>query len=251
MQPRIYTYKITFEEVPYYYYGSKKEQYFNEEYLGSPKTNKWCWELYTPRKQILEIFEYSDDGYNECRKVEDRLIKPVLNDPWCLNESCGGNHSLKVLRESGRKGGKKAVELSLGIHNFETRSKAGKIGGSISAKVHKEKCLGLYSLTDEEREKYGKIGGMIRKEQGMPEGVKITPETAKIYGKRGGKSTMEKRRKDGTLYDLVSNAGKIGGKVTSSQRWRCLVTGHISNAASLARYQKARGIDTTQRERVE
>ena len=35
MQPRIYTYKITFEEVPYYYYGSKKEKYFNEEYWGS------------------------------------------------------------------------------------------------------------------------------------------------------------------------------------------------------------------------
>ena len=30
MQPRIYTYKITFEEVPYYYYGSKKEKVFNE-----------------------------------------------------------------------------------------------------------------------------------------------------------------------------------------------------------------------------
>ena len=28
--PRIYTYKITFEEVPYYYYGSKKEKYYNQ-----------------------------------------------------------------------------------------------------------------------------------------------------------------------------------------------------------------------------
>jgi hypothetical protein len=27
--PRIYTYKITFEEIPYYYYGVKKEKYFN------------------------------------------------------------------------------------------------------------------------------------------------------------------------------------------------------------------------------
>jgi len=29
--PRIYTYKITFEEVPYYYYGSKKEKAFDED----------------------------------------------------------------------------------------------------------------------------------------------------------------------------------------------------------------------------
>ncbi len=57
MQPRIYTYKITFEEVPYYYYGSKKEKVFNEEYWGSPVTNKWCWELYTPKKQVLEIID--------------------------------------------------------------------------------------------------------------------------------------------------------------------------------------------------
>jgi hypothetical protein len=31
--------------------------------------------------------------------VEDRLIKPVLNSEWCLNESCGGVRSLKILRE--------------------------------------------------------------------------------------------------------------------------------------------------------
>ena len=56
--PRIYLYKITFEEVPYYYYGVKKEKYFNEEYWGSPYTNKWCWELYTPKKQILQFFDF-------------------------------------------------------------------------------------------------------------------------------------------------------------------------------------------------
>jgi hypothetical protein len=103
MQPRIYTYKIAFEEVPYYYYGSKKEKYFNEEYWGSPVTNKWCWELYTPKKQILELFDFTDDGYEECRKIEDRLIKPVLNDLWCLNESCGGNYSLKIRKDTGHK----------------------------------------------------------------------------------------------------------------------------------------------------
>jgi len=36
----------------------------------------------------------------------------------------------------------------------------------------------------------------------------------------------------------------------NSQRWKCLVTGHISNSGGLSAYQKKRGIDTTQRERV-
>jgi hypothetical protein len=61
--PRVYTYKITFIDTPYYYYGVHKEKRYNEEYWGSPVTNKWCWELYTPEKQILEIFDYTDDGY--------------------------------------------------------------------------------------------------------------------------------------------------------------------------------------------
>ena len=66
--PRIYIYKITFIDTPYYYYGVHKEKRYNEEYWGSPVTNKWCWELYTPKKQILEFFKFSDDGYVECRK---------------------------------------------------------------------------------------------------------------------------------------------------------------------------------------
>ena len=58
--PRIYLYKITFEEVPYYYYGVHREKKYNEKYWGSPKTNKWCWKLYTPKKQILQLFDYTD-----------------------------------------------------------------------------------------------------------------------------------------------------------------------------------------------
>jgi hypothetical protein len=50
MQSRIYTYKITFEEVPYYYWGSHKEKRYNEYYMGSPVTHKWCWDFYTPKK---------------------------------------------------------------------------------------------------------------------------------------------------------------------------------------------------------
>ena len=33
-------------------------------------------------------------------------------------------------------------------------------------------------------------------------------------------------------------------------KWRCLITGHISNAGGLATYQKSRGIYTSLREKV-
>ena len=76
-------------------------------------------------------------------------------------------------------------------------------------------------------------------------------------GRPGKPHTEETKRR---LSDIRKNristpkdsiGGKIGGRVTSSQRWKCLVTGHISNAGSLTLYQRARGIDTSQRERVE
>ena len=90
MKPRIYTYKITFEETPFYYYGSKKEKVFNEPYMGSPKTNKWHWKTYTPKKQILEFFDYDEQGYKKCREIENRLIKHSIEDPFCLNAGYSG-----------------------------------------------------------------------------------------------------------------------------------------------------------------
>lgn len=221
MLPRIYTYKITFEEVPYYYYGSKKEKYYNQEYWGSPTTHKWCWKFYTPKKQILEFFEYSDGGYIECREVEERLIKPFLNDPLCLNQRCGGKFSLDVCRKSGLKHGKRAAELKIGVHSLtkeqlsENGRKGGKIGGKIGGKMVgerigqmcKDRKIGVCGLTKEQR-----------------------IENGKRYG---------------------SKAGKLGSAKTNSQKWICLETGYITNPGALTVYQRAKGIDTSKRERVE
>jgi hypothetical protein len=40
---------------------------------------------------------------------------------------------------------------------------------------------------------------------------------------------------------------KANAKNTNSQRWQCLVTGHISSPGNLSRYQMNRGIDTSLR----
>ena len=48
-----------------------------------------------------------------------------------------------------------------------------------------------------------------------------------------------------------SAAGKIGSKKTNTQKWMCLETGYITNSGALTMYQKAKGIDTTKRERLE
>jgi hypothetical protein len=132
MQPRIYTYKITFEEVSYYYYGVHKEKYFNDDYWGSPKTNKWCWDFYTPKKQILQIFDFTDKGWLEAQEVETRLIKPFYNnDKNCLNENVGNKLSLKSRKIGAKKAGKNAVDFKKGIFKFtkEERKNASSKGG--------------------------------------------------------------------------------------------------------------------------
>lgn len=101
MKPRIYTYKITFKEVPHWYWGVHKEQKFGETYLGSPCTHAWMWNFYTPQVQILEFF----DTWEEARDVETRLIRPDLNNKLCLNEACGGFVSVEVAKRAGKIGG--------------------------------------------------------------------------------------------------------------------------------------------------
>jgi hypothetical protein len=264
--PRIYTYKITFEEVPYYYYGSKKERYFDEEYWGSPVANKWCWEFYTLKKQILELFDYTDEGYIKAQEVEGRLIKHVYNtDKWCLNANC------------------------LGVFSIEQKRKAGKIGGKIGGKIvglnHKENKTSIFSLTPEQRKENSRKGGNtckklklgicgMSKDQ-IKENVKKSHETqrknnsgffgmskeekslaGKIGGSKGGKNAQKtlKNKKLG-IYGLTNNErvknGKKGGKKSAQQKWMCLETNYITNAGALTLYQKHRGIDTSKRIRLE
>jgi hypothetical protein len=171
MNLRIYVYKITFLDVPYYYYGVHKEKIFNEEYFGSPVTHKHYWKKYTPQKQILKEFNYSDEGWIFALHYEKELIKPVYNiDKFCLNENYNGFLSLETLRKSSKIGGNTTFNMKVGVHQFNSKQK--------------------------------------------------------------------------------SEFGKIGGYKTSSQKWKCLETGFISNPASLTLYQKKRNIDIKKRERI-
>ena len=247
--PRIYTYKITFEEVPYYYYGVHKEKRFNEEYWGSPKTHKWCWELYTPKKQILEFFEFSDDGWLDAQKVEKRLINPVYNtDKWCLNASCGGLVSLEILRKNYEMG------IGLGSMSLERRTEISKKNGKASY----ERGVGVHGFTKERRVEIGKKGGKITKELGLgihgrtkEQRVKDARKAGKIGGSKSGKIMKELGLGiHGRTKEQIKKDSNLGGKRASSQKWLCLETGHITNAAALTRYQKARGIDTSKRIRI-
>ena len=284
--PRIYLYKITFEEVPYYYYGVHKEKYFNEEYWGSPKTNKFCWEIYTPKKQILQFFDFTDEGWFKANEIEKRLIKPFYNtDEWCLNENCGGIISLEVCRKSGtnagkiyglknkqsrkgifkyesddeiklefcKKGGKKSKELNVGVHNLslDERIKYGKRGGN---KIKKLK-LGIHGYTMGKKKQIAILGGNASYEKKL--GIHGRSKEQIISdAKMGGQKAYELklgvhgRSKEQMINDArkggLAAAGK-GAKTTNSQKWQCMETGYISTPAGLSIYQRKRNIDTKNR----
>jgi len=64
--------------------------------------------------------------------------------------------------------------------------------------------------------------------------------------------TLGSRNVENGLLARISHLGASKGGVSASKvRMKCLVTGHISNPGGLTNYQKARGIDTSLRERVE
>jgi hypothetical protein len=286
--PRIYIYKITFEEVLYYYYGVHKEKKFGEYYMGSPKTHKWCWELYSPKKQILQLFDFTDEGWLEANQIEQRLIGPVYqSDKWCLNENCGGVASLELKRKVGKKMGdiygKKSKELGIGFFSLspEQKSAAGRKGGTKAVETNKKNKTGLYALTQEQRSENGKKGGKrggkktkelkvgifgLSKEEKVEIGKKIkelglgahsrSKEKMSQDGKLGGKIAKENKLgffslpKEEKRKNSIKG-GKSGGKSVCSQKWKCTETGFIANPGNLTRYQRKRGIDTSNRIRME
>jgi len=265
--PRIYIYKITFEEVLYYYYGVKKERYFNQEYWGTPITNKWCWELYTPKKQILQFFDFTDEGWINGLEIEKRLINPVYQtDKWCLNKSCGGIVELKINRKTGKLSAQKCKNLNIGLFSLtkEEMSINGKKGGNKAKELGSGICglsveerikngnrnyelgVGIHALSPEQKIEFGKNGG--EKSYQMKLGVfSLSPEEMSINGKKGGK----KSKKLGVgIHGLSKKQMSENGKKSVKQKWECRITGYVSTAAGVVSYQKGRGIDTSKRERI-
>ena len=240
--PRIYIYKITFEEVPYYYYGVHKEKKFGEYYMGSPVTHKWVWGLYTPKKQILQFFDFTDEGWLEANSIEDRLIKPFYQtDKWCINENCGG----KISISSSKKAGKYVFESKIGCFKLskEERLKvARKVGHS--SFINK---TGVFSVDPEIRKNLSKIQGekLRDNELGL---FSMTKEEKHLLGIKNGE--RNKRLKLG-ICGLTKEERSENVKKTNQQKWKCIVTGYISNSGGLSRYQKKKGIDTKNRIRIE
>jgi hypothetical protein len=91
---KYYTYKITFKDLPgYFYYGKHKDN--GRVYLGSPKTWKHLWKQFEPEIQILQW--YNTDG--EVRAAEEAIVRATWKDKYSLNEALGAVVSERVCRK--------------------------------------------------------------------------------------------------------------------------------------------------------
>ena len=203
MEPRIYTYKTTFPHQRWWYWGVHKEQEFGEEYNGSPVTHKKKWDLFEWEIQILEFF----DCEVEAQMVENRLIKPDLNNSNCLNEHVGS----VISTEATSRGGKncpREVQVRNGVNEKKRR-----------------------------------------KEKGQHQWLGQTTEERQILGERVGKYSWE--NKTGSFTPELTKQRHDKLRAMNRTKWRCLETGFVTSPGPLSRYQKARGIDTSLREKVE
>jgi hypothetical protein len=117
---------------------------------------------------------------------------------------------------------------------------------------HYPEYLDLYSKWyREHKSRAGKIGGTRGSKEAKSRGGKNGPKEAKS---RGGKNQprevkVEAGRKGGS--NTPPEVRRASGIKSTSQRWQCTVTGFVTNAASLSRYQMKRDIDTANRVRLE
>ena len=232
--PRIYTYKVTFEEIPFWYWGVHKEKKFGEFYLGSPVTHKWMWEFYTPKIQILEFFPPTDEGWEDARNLEYRLILPDLNNSLCLNEHCGGSTSLEIRRRVG----KEQFKQSKGIHSPEARRKQREMmtGRKVSketrerlsqsltgnrnclGRVHTEKTKKKMSETAKANPSRGMLGKTHREEtrEKMSSSQKGKTRTPEQRAKRSEAQQGEKNNRFGTKH---SEETKRKMSESAKRRW--------------------------------
>ena len=144
----------------------------------------------------------------------------------------------------------------------------GLAGGSKGGTTTKERGVGIFGLTEEQRRENARFAtSKVRNRNSAPGGRVSGPlnrdNQRGLFDPKNKERVREGARKCGAkraqqmaqegFPGLGSSpeAAREAGKKAAAQRWKCLVTGHISSAGALANFQKARNIDTSLRERLE
>ena len=127
-------------------------------------------------------------------------------------------------------------------------------GGKIAGKENYNLKKGLWAQTEEQWQNARSKGGKIIGKKLYDEGRGIfgmSEENLKSSQVNGGKvqGNINKKFKKG-ICGLTKKQRSKNTTKQNQQRWKCLITGHISTYNALSRYQNNRGIDKSFREMV-
>lgn len=208
---RYYTYRITFPGFQWFYFGVHKDN--GKPYFGSPKTHKWIWNYYDCEVQILEWFETAEEAHT----LEQRLIRPFLNHPHCLNERCGGKYS----DEHQKRAGNRSLELGAGIHSLspEEKSEYSRRGGRQAMKARISADPSCQAKAAQRAGEIAVSTGQLRKIQ--------TPEN-----QTKGRETC--KRLNIGVFSPASR--KKAGHTTSQVRHQCPRCGKVSTPGGIGRH---------------
>jgi general stress protein YciG len=248
-----YTY-YSYEEWGKGYFGSRGCKCLPEEdvkYFGSFKDK-----TFKPTQKIILKSDYAtrEEAYDD--EIILQQYYKVVENPHFANRAYQTSKkfyvSIEEAIENGRKAGNKTYKLGLGVHSLtkEKKIQAGKKGGAKGGNKTYELGLGIHGRNKEQMIEDAKKGGTRVKQLGIGIHGRSKEQMREDNKKSGQKSYELGVGVHSLTKDELSKAGKRGGKIVSSQRWECTETGFVANAGNLAKYQRARGIDTSKRVRI-
>jgi general stress protein YciG len=196
-----YTY-YSYEEFGRGYIGSRKSKVSPEKdisYFGSYKdktfhpTQKIILTHHNTREEALAAEMKLHEFYDVANNSHFANLSKLTSERFCI--------SVELMREIGRKNGKKNYELGLGISSLseEEKSEVGKKGGNRC----KELGLGVHSRTKEEMIEHGK---KLHKNGLGIHG--LTVEQRKKYNTEASKIQVRNRSKEFVLVDPYGNIHK-------------------------------------------
>jgi hypothetical protein len=240
-QKYYYTY-YSYEEWGRGYFGSRGCKCLPEDdvkYLGS-FTDK----TFRPIHKIILKSDYTsrEEAYADEIILQEHY--KVAENPHFANRSYQTStrfhcpsYSTEKKSESSRKNIKKLMEEKKGIFSLTSEERRQ------NSKIVYENGKGLGRLTFEERSFNGKIAAQI-----------AIQNKAGIHGltkEQRVENAKENYNNGKGIASITPEKRSEYSRKNASQRWKCLETGYICNSGGLSTYQKARGIDTTKRVRLE
>lgn len=217
-------YDLAMNGVNYYTYAYLREDK-TPYYIGKGKGDR----IYSTRRRNKPPKDKSRIIFLKQNLTEEEAFKHEIYMIAVFGRTDNGTGILRNLTDGG--------EGSSNRGTPEQRSEIARKGKASMTPEQRSEAVrkGNAGMTPEQRSESSKKARSLQLSRSDPE------QRSEISKKSYLSKSLEQR----------SEMARKGGIKSSSQKFQCTVTGFINNAGGLSRYQKAKGIDTSNRVRLD